>query len=246
MFVFIMILCLMICAALVALYMLHMEEIQIENRQKESYIWSMKGLYATLYERIEATRQYRHDLAKHIQTLEVLLSKRENQNEGMLTYIEDLRMRYEFCKEKQFCADEIINAMLSVKHEECREKKIPFEIEIEDVSYAQMQEIDLVGLIYNLLDNAIEANERISEEKKGIHFSMRKDVSEIYLHLENQIPAGKEIDFKTSKLHAEEHGFGTKIIDEIVDKYHGTKKIEVDKKAHRLIQKLSLQIGKEG
>lgn len=43
--------------------------------------------------------------------------------------------------------------------------------------YDGIQKVDMVGLLYNLLDNAIEANERIPRGgKQGISLSMGKTV----------------------------------------------------------------------
>ena len=55
-------------------------EMEQENRLMQSYMASMEEFYSGIQSRIEATRKYRHDLAKHIQTLEALLGKRKWKN----------------------------------------------------------------------------------------------------------------------------------------------------------------------
>lgn len=53
-----------------------MKELERENEILQSYMHTVEEFYQGIQSRIEASRRYRHDLAKHIQTLETLL---ENQ-----------------------------------------------------------------------------------------------------------------------------------------------------------------------
>lgn len=166
-----------------------------ENQMMQSYMVSLQSFYGIIQERIEATRRYRHDLAKHIQTLEMM------QQEGM---------------------EEVINSIVSIKQEECRRKEIPFCCRTAKEDYSSVREMDMTGILYNLLDNAIEAEERIPREQPhGIYLAMGKTEGRIWIAVTNHIRPGEEIDFQTSKENGNEHGIGTKIIDSIVEKYNG-------------------------
>lgn len=46
-----------------------------ENQLVQAYMVTLQSFYQMLQDRIEVTRRYRHDLAKHIQTLEVLMAE---------------------------------------------------------------------------------------------------------------------------------------------------------------------------
>lgn len=65
-------------------------EMASENKQMQLYMISMESFYEGVKERIEATRRYRHDLARHIQTLEYMM--KNEQDVGV--YLEDLKQRY--------------------------------------------------------------------------------------------------------------------------------------------------------
>lgn len=65
-------------------------EMEQENRLMQSYMASMEEFYSGIQSRIEATRRYRHDLAKHIQTLETLLGQYRDAAE-MEEYMLDLK-----------------------------------------------------------------------------------------------------------------------------------------------------------
>lgn len=69
-------------------------EMEQENRVMQSYMVSMEEFYTGIQSRIEATRKYRHDLAKHIQTLEALLEQQKNGQE-MADYMMNLKKRYD-------------------------------------------------------------------------------------------------------------------------------------------------------
>lgn len=166
-----------------------------ENQMMQSYMVSLQSFYGIIQERIEATRRYRHDLAKHIQTLEMM------QQEGM---------------------EEVINSIIAIKEEECGQKQIPFCYQIAREDYSIVRELDMTGILYNLLDNAIEEEERIPKEQThGICLAMERRENQIWINVTNHIRAGEEISFQTSKEDENEHGIGTKIIDLIVEKYGG-------------------------
>ena len=74
-------------------------EMEQENRVIQSYMASMEDFYTGIQSRIEATRKYRHDLAKHIQTLEALLGQQKDAQE-MAKYMMNLKKRYDTCEEE--------------------------------------------------------------------------------------------------------------------------------------------------
>lgn len=82
--------------------------------------------------RLDAVRRYHHDLAKHIRILERMSETEES----------------------------VTDSILWLKKQECSEKGIQLKTQIEKFDYGKIQEKDMTTLLYNLLDNAIEAAER--------------------------------------------------------------------------------------
>ena len=205
-----------------------------ENQLIQSYMVSMQSFYEMIQERIEMTRRYRHDLAKHIQTLEIMLQ--EDGTHEMQEYMENLKVRYYQLKHAEYCTDEVINTVISIKKQQCEEKEIPFEVEIEDGNYSLIKDIDLVAILYNLLDNAYEESERINGEKdkRGIHLYMGCENGVIRMRTENHIVPGHRIDFETEKSDKEEHGIGMTIIDYLIKTYHGKREISVNSEQNLL------------
>lgn len=189
-------------------------QIQQENELMQSYMISMQKFYQHMQNKIEAVKKYRHDLANHIQTLEILLDSNSNTSDGIT-------------KSDDFCHS-LINCILLIKKQLCEQKGIFLSIQTNNPSSCDIEEIDLACLLYNLLDNAIEAQERIKEnEEKGIWFKMEQTDGSLSIYIKNRIRKGENLSFQTQKSNPEEHGIGTTIIKEIIEKYAGTIDVSV-------------------
>lgn len=229
----IILLCTILCillflALLTVIRVLEVRNMEQENRLMRAYTDSMMEFYTGIQERIEATRRYRHDLAKHIHTLEYMLEKQQS-TADIQDYMDELKTHYDNLKRHEFCRDELVDSILSIKKKECLENGIPIQIEAEDHIYNELREVDLVSLIYNLLDNAIEENERIRpEDPHGIRFFLGKEQGMIRLRITNALRPGKIPTFQSDKAQTEEHGIGTRIIGDLIARYHGTQTLHVD------------------
>lgn len=222
--------CLMIVVAvllIVVLEIIKIREIEQENQLMKACMMSMEGFYADIQLKMETIRKYRHDLKKHIQTLEMLSENHVMISEEMEEYTNTLKQQYKrFEKEEN---DGFISFLLSIKKKECERKQIPVEIVLDDNNYDKFEEIDLVSLIHNLFDNAIEENERIKTAgDRGIYFSMKKENDHVVIDMKNKIVEGEKITFLTKKDSYLEHGIGMKIIKSIVEKYNGSRKYKID------------------
>ena len=197
-----------------------------QNQLIQSYMVTLQGFYQTIQCQIDMTRKFRHDLAKHIQILEVLM---EEQNGSELQeYADSLKQEYRKAENKGESESEVVNAILSMKKQQCREKNIPLYMNIEEKEYALVRDMDMVGILVNLLDNAIEENEKIeAQEQRGIWLDMKeKDQEEVWLQIKNKIRPDKKIDFQTEK--KGEHGIGRGIIAYLVKQYRGKEKVSID------------------
>lgn len=235
---------LLLATLLLLFYGMKMKMLEKENRLLVAYMDTAREFYQETQKRVEASRRYRHDLAKHIQTLEKLLAERLDEGE-VRTYMEGLKKEYAGLKKKNFCRDEILESILDTKADQCRELGIPIEISVEDCFYSEIEEVDMVGLLCNLLDNAIEANQRCTdEERRGIWFYMEKKENKILINIQNCISSEEEFSFVTKKSKKTEHGIGTKIIVGLVEKYQGTREIRADRKKGLITDRILLY-GKE-
>ena len=84
---------------------------------------------------------------------------------------------------------------------------------------------DLCIVLGNLIDNAIEANERIDKECREINLEMRQNGDYLYVKISNPLNGKLSIEngkIKTTKKDTIFHGFGLESIEEIAKKYSGS------------------------
>ena len=117
-------------------------------------------------------------------------------------------------------------ALIADKKTKCEQLGIRFEDEIRALpDPAVMQEIDMISLMGNLLDNAIEACQVSGQEEPYLRFSsvIRKKVWMV--EVSNSKDPGlspKKDGMKTTKEDRASHGLGMGIIQSIVSRYSGS------------------------
>ena len=204
---------------------MQLEKEEERNQLIQSYMVTLQGFYQTIQGQIDMTRKFRHDLAKHIQTLEVLMA--EEDGAELQKYADGLKLEYRKVENKGESESEVVNAILSMKRKLCQEKGISLYLNIEEKGYALVRDMDMVGILVNLLDNAIEENEKIeAEEQRGIWLDMKEEQGEVWLQIKNKIRPDKKINFQTEK--QGEHGIGRGIIEYLVKQYQGEEKVSID------------------
>lgn len=126
----------------------------------------------------------------------------------------------------------IVNAILNTKYQEAISKHIVFVFKVNDLSRIGIDDEDLVVVLANLLNNAIEACEKC-EEKKIIKFKFMVEDELIILSVKNTYNQPLVYDndeIRNSKtVEAEAHGVGIKNIIRIVEKYEGEYVIQHNK-----------------
>lgn len=78
----------------------------------------------------------------------------------------------------------IVNAILNTKYQEAEAKGIVFVFRVNDLSELKMKDEDVVTILANLLNNAIEACEKC-EDKKVIKFKFFKEDDKIIIAVKN-------------------------------------------------------------
>ena len=124
----------------------------------------------------------------------------------------------------------IVNAILNTKCEEMQSKDILFVSKINDLSELTIRDDDLVVLLSNLLNNAIEACEQSVDKVIKMKFVIEDN--QIILSVKNsnaELPTQVDGKIVTSKTdHPGEHGIGLKNVEEVVEKYNGAYVIDFD------------------
>lgn len=124
-----------------------------------------------------------------------------------------------------------LDVVLTMKSLVCKNKKIELTVMIDGKRLSFISDTDIYSLFGNILDNAIEAVEKIDDvDKRIISLSMSEEKSMLFIRAENYTaiePTLIEGIPQTTKEDKHYHGFGIKSIRMIVAQYGGDISIDV-------------------
>lgn len=126
-----------------------------------------QSYYAAMEEQHFAIRRLKHDLANH---LAVAVTLPEAQRED---YIKSLMEDSAFSRSLRYCADPIVNAVLTVKEEQMSRYGIRLEARIDIPKELPFEKTDICALFSNALDNAGEACRRLPEAQRDVRVKSR-------------------------------------------------------------------------
>ena len=208
----------------------------MENALTQHMLEAQKQAYAVFINRYHILQKKQHDL-KNVLLASRELIKREDYAalEATLEQIGKtfLQMEDENTGEGVAASEKSDSVMWRVlieyQEEMLKKRGISFEKEIKSGNYNSVAGIDLCVVIGNLLDNAIEAEEKErglkgDEEKGWISLYMEEQFGITYIKVRNTISQsvlknqGVEV---SSKKETEGHGYGIKGVKEIARKYQG-------------------------
>ncbi|MGN0634726.1 MAG: sensor histidine kinase [Acutalibacteraceae bacterium] len=166
-------------------------------------------------------RGWRHDYKNHIQVMRASLEMGHltelGNYLGELTV--DLNTVDTVVKTGNVMADAILNSKLAL----CKARSIPYEVTAGIPEKYSVSDVELCVIIGNLLDNAIEACEKIEDKtQRFIRVYIGLFKQQLYINVTNSMlgtPVKKGRAYKSSK--GENHGFGLMRVDRIADKYNG-------------------------
>ena len=119
-----------------------------------------------------------------------------------------------------------IDAIVENKLNKCDELKISTNISYQYTEPININEIEIAVIIGNILDNAIEACQKVSDINKEIWGSITVDKQNIIINIKNTAESSNNL--KTSKADKKSHGYGLKSITHIAKKYNGYAKFLFD------------------
>lgn len=121
-----------------------------------------------------------------------------------------------------------VNGLITYKKNACNTAGIRFDVFIYKIPRNVLDEYEMISLLGNLLDNAIEAAARCQPDSRYVSFESRIVKGRWLIKTENSKLSSESPllnDMATTKEDKENHGIGTKIIKRIIKQNKGDLKL---------------------
>lgn len=217
------------------------------EKEKENYILNIRNLFLIqqlAYHESATTdlKKIRHDINKNLINISYLL--KQNNIDGSVAYIEEITNVLERTKTIVNCGNEIIDAISNYKIAVCRQHNIDIQLDIEHVPHLSITPIDLTAILANILDNAIEAVDMMTKDKRYI--SGKIFCYKNYLSIVVKNPYSNKLiiennKIKTRKTNTMYHGYGLTSIKLSVEKYSGLFKVYTENKIFKVVVMLPIK-----
>jgi sensor histidine kinase YesM len=174
----------------------------------------------------------RHDYKNHIETLKqlVVMNEKDKAINHMLEISETSLKKNDIYVDT---GNVVIDSIMNFKIREAEKFSIKCNTKIILPWDLKLNSFEMTAILGNLMDNAIEANKKINEEKRQINFTMKYDRGRLFIRISN--PYNRKIlkDKNTKKLlttkkDSSNHGKGINSIKNIVEKNDGIIDIDYD------------------
>lgn len=133
------------------------------------------------YDRMEKVNleqsNYMHDLKFMLRTIGNLAV--QDQNEEITSVIQNMKIRIGAMEEEFFCKNKVLNTILCEKKKEAIDNKINYQAYVEPgIPLDFIQDIDIIIIMGNIIDNAIEATKKLIMDTLILMYSQHKrDIS---------------------------------------------------------------------
>lgn len=169
---------------------------------------------------LEEMRKFRHDSKNHYAVMTELL--RDRDYDKLQAYFDQLVARLNTFSTIQ-TGNRAVNAILNTKAVEATARGVTLEAKCAVPPELPIEDTKLCSLLFNLLDNAIEA--AAASNPKAVEISLLRKASLLLLRVRNTVAPGapaRHLNLHTTKPDKAAHGYGVQIIRQIVAEYNGT------------------------
>ncbi|MBO4650539.1 MAG: GHKL domain-containing protein [Clostridiales bacterium] len=213
------------CTVYLMIFLKDTMEALYSSRQEGNLIKQEKEFYmreaAIIEKKHGLEQQFRHDMKNRIQVLRNIAET--NNIEELNKYLSELETRQKKNVVFSDTGNLIIDSIINSKLQDAADKGIEVSVRTQLPNDLEANSDDMVVILGNLLDNAIEACEHV-EENKYVHFVMKYEMDCIFITIHNSFDGiVKRYDngFMTRKENREHHGIGLRSVKKTVDEYDG-------------------------
>lgn len=209
---------------------LHTRRLLVQLDDMDSTIDAMSQFNNTL-------RAQRHDFLNHLQVVYSLIEMAEYSEAN--DYIEQVYGQITAVSRVMKTANPAVNALLQVKVAACERAGVQVDVSINskwDALEAAMPDWEMCKVLSNLIDNAIDAMEKLPEKKRRLSITLGENVKQYTFRVENtgeMIPEGirERLFIPGFTTKGEGHGMGLHIVRRTLQERGGDIKLHSDETA---------------
>ena len=220
-----------IIAITVTIYIVIEMKKENEERIKEKQAYNRLETKNDYYEKVEESqnqiRRLYHDMNNHLYNIQMMNKSSEDASD----YIVSLQNELKEARKTRVSGNSLFDIIVDEKMNICKNKGIEFDIDVDSKNTGFIKNMDMSSILANILDNAIEACDKMTSNKKYIKLtSMWADDMFIIICENSKENEVKKIGdrFITDKLNKSEHGIGIKSVEKSVKNYDGNMMIFCD------------------
>ena len=196
------------------------EEARLMEQQARAELRQMQ----TVLDGASRYRQLRHDIRNHLLAIDALGQKGEYERQH--EYLASLNAAFAQTRAQTYCGHTLIDSLLDAKQLRMRSSGIDVVWNLHPVPETlEISDLDLCALVGNLLDNAIEACERLEAvEQRKIEISLRIVERALLLRVVNSCRDARALEMRMhtySQKRGGPGGIGLKSMRRIVKNYKG-------------------------
>ncbi len=201
----------------------HLIDYQVKAIKAESEVDQLK-ISKSQYEELH---RIRHELKNQMSLLETLF--KEKKYDEMNEYFSDICEKVHVEIDYIDSGNSIVNSILNMELSKAKGLNIPFHTHLSIRDNLNIDPRDLTSLLTNLIDNALEAECRCScQDPINLHMVIQDDY--LFIKVTNTVlkdAQNNPLSLTSAKADRKNHGYGTKIIKSICEKYNGYSKFSL-------------------
>ena len=201
-----------------------------EHKIFQLQVKSQSKMYLSISENFDRQKKKTHEYKNQIDCIERLLKGR--QYSKLEEYVKTLHGKLDKELDAIDTNNIIVNAILNTKYQEADTNGIVVVLRVNDLSGMWIKDEDIVTILSNLLDNAIEACKKCDIGKRILKLKLVNEDGMVKIGVKNTFSnpiVYENGEIKSTKLvQTEEHGVGIKNIIEVIERYGGSYIIKND------------------
>lgn len=198
------------------------EQMTLQNERKllQMQISASKQNVEALKESQEKTIIYRHDMRHHLNLINAYLA--DNNKEAAQNYITEVEKNIESVTVETYCSNYSLNLIMNFYITKAKRELIAVDTHIDLPREPAISDMDLCLVFSNAIENAINSlTSTPSRDDKVLKILCMNKNNKLLIEITNSFEGELMLAGGISISNSENHGYGTKSIAAIAEKYNG-------------------------